>query len=299
MRRRFVRRPCGFTLVELLVVIGIIALLIGILLPVLNRAREKAQMVRCLSNLHQIGLGFFAYAADNKGRLPPMMIWYKPNLLRAPYSHYIGVPGVTGDIRQDLKKYVDYNLLQCPLCKRMELDPPPGSQNLPVLPGPTYIETSYCFYADWQYYPDNAYSDPNTTFHRFNHINGYFDYAPGTGAVLPAGTVPYQFDVLASDLDGDGTQVAPLNDWETSHPTHNSGEVYYNNSSLLLSRYGHSGGSPRAKMTRNVLYSDGAAISYADQTYNYGNSSQWIRVPLFENGPYWKAYTYLPRRGAR
>src|SRR5688572_23524702 len=62
--------PRGFTLVELLVVIGIIAVLMSLLLPTLGKARESARRTACLSNLRQVHLSFHFYASGNQDRVP-------------------------------------------------------------------------------------------------------------------------------------------------------------------------------------------------------------------------------------
>lgn len=66
-----VRPVPGFTLVELLVVIGIIAMLMSILLPALSRAQEAARQVACLSNLRQLAAAAAVYLSDNDGAYPP------------------------------------------------------------------------------------------------------------------------------------------------------------------------------------------------------------------------------------
>jgi prepilin-type N-terminal cleavage/methylation domain-containing protein/prepilin-type processing-associated H-X9-DG protein len=121
-------RRKAFTLVELLVVIGIIALLIAILLPVLNKAREQANQIKCLSNVRQIGMAFFMYADANYGRFPYSApyaanevdnedwIWWQ-EVPVAPTGTNYGRPIVDFDssaIAAYLSRPLNPNLFRCP-----------------------------------------------------------------------------------------------------------------------------------------------------------------------------------------
>jgi prepilin-type N-terminal cleavage/methylation domain-containing protein len=90
------RGRTAFTLIELLVVIAIIAILAAILLPVLDKAEQRAQAIACMNNLHQLQEGFLMYADDNGGVFPPnpdyegYPCWVAGNMrgssIGAPYS---------------------------------------------------------------------------------------------------------------------------------------------------------------------------------------------------------------------
>ena len=122
------RWPRAFTLVELLVVIGIIAVLVAMLLPALNRAREQARRVQCGSNLSQIYQGAMMYANAYKGGLPGMVYF-------GVHDHFANIGWGGGPWAQtyldEMCKYINARLFRCP---SDESEPP-------LLYGPEWRET--------------------------------------------------------------------------------------------------------------------------------------------------------------
>jgi prepilin-type N-terminal cleavage/methylation domain-containing protein/prepilin-type processing-associated H-X9-DG protein len=107
MRNRAYPACRGFTLTELLTVVGLITLLVSLLLPVVSKVRAAASNTNCLSNLRQMGVAWTAYCVDSQGRLPHYM--WNPTVGNASWYGYW--PGII------VKNGVSDELMLCPAAR--------------------------------------------------------------------------------------------------------------------------------------------------------------------------------------
>jgi prepilin-type N-terminal cleavage/methylation domain-containing protein/prepilin-type processing-associated H-X9-DG protein len=149
----------GFTLVELMVVMGIIMVLAGLLLPTFARARERAHQTVCASNIRQILMALSLYAEENRGRYPPCDDSVPANLIvngESIFPEYIS----------------DLNLFGCPSSILFEKDVSftrNGKQDPVCLTAISYIYTGYMITRD-----EEAYAGTQAHFNGFGMQFGYY-----------------------------------------------------------------------------------------------------------------------------
>lgn len=249
----------GFTLTELLVVLGLISVLLSLLLPVVAKVRVAANAARCASNLHQMGVGWSMYVAENHGRVPEY-IWYTPMTPNvAWHGYWLGILDHYG---------INRDALLCPSARE-----PTGMADAHGYGDALHNWTGrYASNGSVVRFNDTTYRDGSYGYNRYLTVGGFARAASNINVLQDNHRMPLFMDcVYADTIPENGSQAAPPRappDLTGSHVTPGSPEHW----KFLISRHGRG---------INVCMVDNSVLWVPlEDTYTLCWKSEWVKFSL-------------------
>lgn len=255
------KKTKGFTLVELLVVIGIIALLISILLPSLNRAKWQAKIVQCSARMHDMLLAVQMYANDNKGYLPPFggddgKPTYTMGNLGGSASINIAYQQTFNFHPTNTVRWDDGALMgRLYRTKYLKTTKTFYCPSVLDAPDPTVDKPNFRFFGDYVLNPHVCYKDAALTISQpwWKRLPNYGKISGVTGwsGTVPATGVPVFRRAILTD---------PI---YANNPTGSGDDLKY---------ITHAAGKRRAF---NMGYADGSVLTYIDSNWAARRADRW------------------------